>query len=69
MKIRLKVDADFPVDMLVRGEAEVERRVREKDLFMTHITTAGRIMVEGQRPADKPAQGNALGHDLEPAQP
>ena len=46
VKIRLKVDADFAVDVLVRGEAEVERRVREKDLFMTHITSAGRIMYE-----------------------
>jgi len=46
VKIRLKVEADFAVDVLVRGEAEVERRVREKDLFMTHITSAGRIMYE-----------------------
>ncbi len=46
VKIRLKVDADFPVDVLVRGEAEVERRVRQKDLFMSHITSAGKVMYE-----------------------
>ena len=46
VKIRMKVDADFPVDMLVRSEAEVERRVREKDLFMTYITSEGRVMYE-----------------------
>ena len=46
VKIRLKVRADFPVDMLVRGESEVERRVRERDLFMTQITREGRIMYE-----------------------
>lgn len=46
VKIRLKVEADFSVDVLVRGEAEVERRVREKDLFMTNITRQGRIMYE-----------------------
>ena len=46
VKIRLKVDADFPVDVLVRGESEVERRVRERDLFMTQITSQGRIMYE-----------------------
>ena len=38
--------ADFPVDMLVRGEAEVERRERERDLFMTQITREGRVMYE-----------------------
>lgn len=46
VKIRLKVHADFPVDMLVRGESEVERRVRERDLFMMQITREGRVMYE-----------------------
>lgn len=46
VKIRLKVDADFPVDVLVRGEAEVERRLRQKDLFMSYITSEGRVMYE-----------------------
>ena len=46
VKIRLKVRADFPVDMLVRGESEVERRVREQDLFMTQFTREGRVMYE-----------------------
>jgi len=46
VKIRLQVEADFPVDVLVRSEGEVARRVREKDLFMTHITSQGRVMYE-----------------------
>ena len=46
IKIREQVDADFSVDVLVRGEQEVERRVRESDLFMTRITREGRIMYE-----------------------
>ncbi len=46
VKIRLKVRADFPVDVLVRGESEVDRRVREKDLFMMEITSRGRVMYE-----------------------
>lgn len=46
VKIRLKVDADFPVDVLVRGESDVERRVRQRDMFMTHITSKGRVMYE-----------------------
>ncbi len=46
IQIRVKVDAEFPVDVLVRGESEVERRVRERDMFMTQITTHGRVMYE-----------------------
>ena len=46
IRIREKVNADFPVDVLVRGEKEVERRVREQDLFMMQITREGRIMYE-----------------------
>ena len=46
IRIRERVDADFPVDVLVRGEKEVERRVREQDLFMMQITREGRVMYE-----------------------
>jgi predicted nucleotidyltransferase len=46
VKIRLKVDTDFPVDMLVRSEREVERRVRQKDLFMLDVTENGKVMYE-----------------------
>ena len=45
-RIRIEVDSDFPVDVLVRGESEVARRVQQKDLFMTHITSQGRVMYE-----------------------
>jgi len=44
--IREKLDADFPVGVLVRGEEEIARRVREKDLFTMHITSQGRVMYE-----------------------
>ena len=46
VKIRLKARANFPVDMLVRGESEVERRVREKDSFMLDVTENGKVMYE-----------------------
>lgn len=46
VKIRLKVRADFPVDMLVRGQSEVERRVQDQDLFMLDITEKGKVMYE-----------------------
>lgn len=48
--IRLKVRADFPVDMLVREEKEVARRVREQDLFMLDIVERGRVMYEAVHP-------------------
>ena len=44
--IRMKVRANFPVDMLVRDEREVARRVKERDLFMLEITERGRVMYE-----------------------
>ncbi len=46
IEIREKVEADFPVDVLVRSEPEVARRIREKDLFMTQIVSHGRVMFE-----------------------
>ncbi|MFN0075494.1 MAG: nucleotidyltransferase domain-containing protein [Prosthecobacter sp.] len=46
VKIRLKARASFPVDMLVRGEAEVERRVRDRDMFMLDVTENGKVMYE-----------------------
>ena len=42
--IRLKVRADFPVDMLVRDEREVARRVKDQDLFMLDVTEKGKVM-------------------------
>jgi predicted nucleotidyltransferase len=44
--IRMKVRADFAVDMLVRDEREVSRRVKQRDLFMLEITERGRVMYE-----------------------
>ena len=40
---------DLAIELLAAiepGEAEVERRVRQKDLFMSHITSEGRVMYE-----------------------
>lgn len=45
-RIREEVQCDFPVDVLVRGEADVKRRIRQKDMFMTHVTSEGRVMYE-----------------------
>ncbi len=45
-KIRLKVPADFPVDMLVREEGDVARRIKDEDLFMLDVTEKGKVMYE-----------------------
>ena len=44
--IRMKVRAAFPVDMLVRDERDVSRRVKAKDLFMLDVMEKGKVMYE-----------------------
>lgn len=46
VKIRLQVPASFPVDVLVRGEREMERRLRNRDLFTEQLMQKGRLMYE-----------------------
>jgi predicted nucleotidyltransferase len=46
VKIREKVPADFPVDVLVRGENEFARRLRDRDMFTEQITQKGKVMYE-----------------------
>jgi predicted nucleotidyltransferase len=46
VKIRETVSADFPVDVLVRGEREFVRRLRDRDMFTEQIHQKGRIMYE-----------------------
>jgi len=47
LKIREKVTANFPVDVLVRDPVFIEERMREGDCFLEEITGRGRIMYEG----------------------
>lgn len=46
-KIRERVEADFPVDVLVRDPEFITRRLREGDCFLEEITTKGKVMYEG----------------------
>ena len=50
VKIRLQVPAPFPVDVLVRGEREMERRLRSRDLFTEQIAHKGKLMYETVHP-------------------
>jgi len=47
LKIREKVEADFPVDILVRDPEFVRERLREGDCFLEEITGKGKLMYEG----------------------
>ena len=43
-KIRIDVDATFPMDLLVRSPAEIERRIRLNDFFLKEITEKGLVL-------------------------
>ena len=44
LRIREKVEADFPVDVVVRDPAFVRDRLREGDCFLEEITRRGKVM-------------------------
>ena len=46
LKIREKVSAGFPVDIIVRDPAFVTERLREGDTFLEEIIAKGRVMYE-----------------------
>ena len=48
LKIREKVSAEFPVDVLVREPAFIRDRLQEGDCFLEEITSKGRIMYESR---------------------
>lgn len=45
-KIYMSITADFPVDVMVRGESDVERRLRDRDMFITQLMNEGKVMYE-----------------------
>lgn len=46
IQIRLRIPAEFSVDVLVRSASETARRLRDGDLFMTQIFSQGRVMFD-----------------------
>lgn len=46
LKIREKVIANFPVDVVVRDPDFIDERLREGDCFLEEITGKGRVMYE-----------------------
>jgi predicted nucleotidyltransferase len=48
-KIRLAVDAPFPMDLLVRTPKDMQWRLEEGDSFLTEIVTKGKVLYEKDR--------------------
>ena len=46
VRIRLALQRDFPMDLLVRTPANVAKRLRWKDCFMQEIIEKGKVMYE-----------------------
>jgi len=44
LEIRQRIQAGFPVDILVRPPEEIARRLREGDSFVTEVMTRGKLM-------------------------
>ena len=48
LAIRQRIAAGFPVDILVREPAEIARRLRSGDSFITDVITRGKVMYEAE---------------------
>ena len=48
LAIRQRIAAGFPVDILVREPAEITRRLRSGDSFITDVVTRGKVMYESE---------------------
>jgi predicted nucleotidyltransferase len=48
LAIRRRIAAGFPVDILVREPAEIARRLRSGDSFITDVITRGKVMYEAE---------------------
>jgi uncharacterized protein len=45
-KIRCAFDAPFPMDLIVRKPRDIQRRLEDRDVFHTYITTHGKVLYE-----------------------
>lgn len=49
-RMRLKVPAGFPVDVLVEPDDKLDRRIADRESFILDITEKGKVMYEGGHP-------------------
>jgi len=47
LKVRLAVDAGFPLDLIVRTPRELRRRLAMGDFFLREIVDRGEVLYEG----------------------
>src|SRR3989441_12785199 len=47
LNIRLALDYDFPLDLLVRTPGELRRRLRWGDCFIQEVLSKGKVLYEG----------------------
>lgn len=45
-KVRMKVPAAFPVDVLVEPEDRLEARIQDRESFILDVTEKGRVMFD-----------------------
>ncbi len=50
VRIRLEVEAPFPMDLLVRTPREIESGLQEGNSFVTEIISKGKILYESRDP-------------------
>ena len=50
LQIREKIAATFPVDILVRSDADIARRLEDRESFILDVTEKGRVMYEASHP-------------------
>jgi predicted nucleotidyltransferase len=48
IQIRARFDTPFPMDLIVRKPEFIAQRQRERDMFIEHVLTQGRVMYESQ---------------------
>jgi uncharacterized protein len=46
IKIRTEVDASFPMDLLVRSQSEIQRRIGWNDFFLKEVTEKGLVLYD-----------------------
>jgi predicted nucleotidyltransferase len=48
IQIRARFDAPFALDLLVRKPAFINRRLKERDMFIEQVVRQGRVLYEGK---------------------
>jgi predicted nucleotidyltransferase len=48
IQIRARFDTPFPMDLIVRKPEFITQRRQERDMFIEHVMTEGRVMYESQ---------------------